>query len=78
MSADEKMSIDERRKHLRTRQKQYGKASSRQEKKKLLDEIETVTQMHRKSLIRLMRGERERKPRHRQRAGRTGRRWRMW
>ena len=69
MSADEKMSIDERRKYLRTMQKRYRKAS-RQEKKKLLDEIEAVTEMHRKSLIRLMRGELERKPRQRQR-GRT-------
>jgi hypothetical protein len=66
MSADEKMSIDERYKYLRRMQKRYRQASD-QEKGHLLDEMEAVTELHRKSLIRLMNGPLERKPRTRQR-----------
>jgi len=44
--------------------------AGRREKGRLLDEMEAVTEMHRKSLIRLMNGSLERKPRSRQR-GRT-------
>jgi hypothetical protein len=39
MSIDDEMTIDERRKYLRKRQKQYAKAD-RIEKGKLLDEME--------------------------------------
>ncbi len=69
MSTDDKMSINERRKYLRTMQKRYRRAR-RQERSKLLDEMEAVTEKHRKSLIRLMGSDLERKPRRRQR-GRT-------
>ena len=53
MSEDEKMSINERRKYLGLIQKRYIKAS-KVERTQLLDEMEAVTDLHRKSLIRLM------------------------
>jgi hypothetical protein len=69
MAADDPMTIDERRKYLRHMQKRYRRAS-RKGQKLLLDEMEAVTQLHRKSLTRLMNGDLARKPRSRQR-GRT-------
>jgi hypothetical protein len=69
MSAEEKMSIDERRKYLRQMQKRYTKAG-RKEKGQLLDEMEAVTELDRKSLIRLMKSDLKRKARRKQR-GRT-------
>ncbi len=69
MSSNEKMTIDERRKYLRKMQKRYQRAK-RQQRSQLLDEMQEVTELHRKSLIRLMPGSLERKPRRRQR-GRT-------
>jgi hypothetical protein len=69
MAADEKMSIDERYKYLRKMQKRYHRAS-RQGKNELLDEMQVVTELHRKSLIRLMGRQLERRPRRRER-GRT-------
>ena len=65
MSEDE-MTIDERYKYLRKQQKRYKKAS-REEKSRMLDEMEEVTGLHRKSLIRHMNGELKRKPRSRER-----------
>jgi len=69
MPNEEKMTIDERRKYLRLIKKRYLKAN-RLERRRLLDEMEAVTGSHRKSLIRLMNGSLERKPRRKQR-GRT-------
>ncbi len=78
MSAEEKMSIDERRKYPRKMKKRYQQAS-RQARSQLLDEMETVTELHRtlvaparvvKSLVRLLRSDPERKTRRSQR-GRT-------
>jgi hypothetical protein len=69
MSAEEKMSIDERRKYLRQMQKRYTKAG-RKEKGQLLDEMEAVTELDRKTLIRLMKSNLKRKARRMQR-GRT-------
>jgi len=66
MSTEDQMTIDERYKYLRRMQKRYKKAS-RQERQALLDEMETVTELHRKSLIRLMRGPIKRRPRKKQR-----------
>jgi hypothetical protein len=66
MSTEDKMSIDERRKYLRRMKKRYGQAT-RKERGQLLDEMEAVTDLHRKSLIRLMNGDLERKPRRKQR-----------
>lgn len=53
MVARKEMSIDERRKYLSRMLKRY-QAANRTEKGKLLDEMELVTQMHRKSIIRLL------------------------
>ena len=48
-----KMTIDERRKYIWKMWKRYRKAD-RIKKSKLLDEMEVVTDMHRKSLIRIL------------------------
>jgi len=69
MPKPEPMTLPERRKYLCLLQERY-RSSSRRERSRLLDEAERVTQRHRKSLIRLLRGPLERKPRSRQR-GRT-------
>jgi hypothetical protein len=66
MSTEDKMTIDERWKYLRMMKKRYVKAD-RKEQGRLLDEMEAVTGMYRKSLIRLMNGSLERKPRSGQR-----------
>jgi hypothetical protein len=66
MSDDEKMTLDERYKYLRKMQKRYQKAGKK-EKSGLLDEMEEITGLHRKSLLRLMKGEIKRKPRQKQR-----------
>lgn len=71
MTVEDRMTIDERRKYLRAMQKRY-RGARRGEKSWLLDEMEAVTGQHRKSLIRQMRGELERKPRRRQRGPRYG------
>jgi hypothetical protein len=63
------MSINERRKYLQVIQSRYRRAS-RPGKSSLLDEAEQVTKLKRKSLIRLLNGDLERKERKRQR-GRT-------
>jgi len=59
------MNIDERRKYLRRMKKRYVQAD-RKEQGRLLDEMEAVTELHRKSLIRLINGGLERQPRQRQ------------
>ena len=66
MSTEEKMTIDERLKYLRKMRKRYVKAT-RTEKGLLLNEMQAVTELHRKSLIRLVNGSLERQPRQRQR-----------
>lgn len=53
MPDDDKMSIDERRKYLRLVARRYAKAK-RTERGRLLTEMEEVTGLHRKSLLRLM------------------------
>ena len=63
---DEQMTLDERLKYLRKMKKRYDKAEYA-ERAHLLDEMEHVTELHRKSLIRLMRGDLERHPRTEQR-----------
>ena len=67
MSIEDRMTIDERRKYLRKMQERYFRAG-RKERGDLLDEMETVTELHRKSLIRLMKGSLARQPRRRQRS----------
>lgn len=53
MTSEEKMSVNERRKYLKLVATRYAKAG-RSERKELLTEMEAVTRLHRKSLIRLM------------------------
>jgi hypothetical protein len=67
MSIEDRMTVDERRKYLRKMQKRYRKAD-RKERGRLLDEMAIVTELHRKSLIRLMKGSLARQPRGRQRS----------
>ena len=55
------MTIDERYKYLRIRQRQYGK-DGRQECSQILDEMEQVTGLDRKTLARHMHSRIERKP----------------
>lgn len=55
MSSEERMSIDERRKYLKLVAPRYVKAR-RKERSALLSEMAAVTHLHRKSLIRLLRG----------------------
>jgi hypothetical protein len=69
MPGDDQMNIDERRKYLRRMRVRYVQAG-RGERSRLLDEMAQVTELHRKSLVRLMKTGSERKPRQRQR-GRT-------
>lgn len=69
MAADEKMTVDERRKYLKKIQKQYRRAG-RKEKGQILDHLEEVLGMHRNSLGRLLNGSLKREPRRQQR-GRT-------
>ena len=69
MPADNQMTLDERRKYLLRMRLRYVQAN-RTERSRLLDEMEQVTELHRKSLLRLMKAEPVRQPRQRQR-GRT-------
>lgn len=69
MSTDDKMSIDERWKYLQRMQKRYVKANFA-DRSQLLDEMQEMTCLHRKSLIRRMGSDMKRRPRPRQR-GRT-------
>lgn len=67
MFEQEPMTIDERRKYLHKMRLRYWQAQSRSERSQLLDEMEQVTELHRKSLLRLIHGELARKPRRKQR-----------
>jgi len=71
MPNEERMTIDERYKYLRIKQKQYVRAS-RKERGQMLDEMEQVTRLERKTLIRHMKGKIERKPRRKQRGNGYG------
>jgi hypothetical protein len=71
MTREEEMTIDERRKYLRMMQRRY-KQGDRETKKQLLDEMEAVTGMHRKSLIRSMNSNLMGKPRRRERGEEYG------
>jgi hypothetical protein len=66
MSNAEKMTIDERRKYLRLVKPRYRKAG-RKEKGQLLEEMEAITGLNRKTLTRLMNRSLARKPRSRER-----------
>ena len=61
------MSINERRKYLHKMRLRYWKAKRKKEKGQLLDEMEAVTGLHRKSIIRLISGDLSRRPRKKER-----------
>jgi hypothetical protein len=69
MTTEEKMPVDDRFKYLGRVKPRYVQAG-RKERGRLLDEMEAMTGLHRKSLIRLINGDLKRKPRRRER-GRT-------
>lgn len=72
MRVDEGMTVDERRKYLGLMKRRYELAG-RRERGQLLDEMEKVTGMHRKALIRLLNAaDLVRKPRRRQRGRKYG------
>ncbi len=66
MPEPEPMSLAERRKYLRLLQPRYL-AARRWDRSRLLDDAQRITGRHRKTLIRLLRGNLQRKPRTRQR-----------
>ena len=66
MPSYREMSINERRKYLSIQQERY-RAADRTMRSQLLNEMEAVIHLDRKSLIRLMSSDLERKPRTRQR-----------
>lgn len=67
MPDTERMTVDERRKWLKRMQGRYL-AATREERGRLLDELAILTGLHRKSVVRLLRGATlERRPRRRQR-----------
>jgi hypothetical protein len=70
MSETEPMNVNERRKYLHKMRIRYWKAKNKSAKSVLLDEMEAVTNLHRKSLIRLIKGDLARKLRRKER-GRT-------
>jgi hypothetical protein len=69
--SDKNMNIDERRKYLGLMQPRY-RDTDRQTKGGLLDEMEAITGLDRKTLIRLMRGSLERQVRQRERGKKYG------
>jgi hypothetical protein len=71
MDKNESMNIKERRKYLAIMWPRYRTAEKR-EKSKLLDEMERVTGLHRKSLIRVIKGRLSRKKRERERGKEYG------
>ena len=66
MTTEDQMTIDERLKYLRKMKARYVNAD-RRERGRLLNEMEAVTGLHRKSLIRRLNGSLERQPRQRER-----------
>jgi hypothetical protein len=71
MPPDKLMSINERRTYLGIQVLRYANAD-KAERAQLLNEMEAVTRMHRKSLIRLLAGDLTRHPRQKQRGSTFG------
>ncbi len=67
MAETDTMNIDERRKYLHKMRIRYWQAKKKNERSHLLDEMQEVTGLHRKSLLRLICGDLARKPRRKQR-----------
>lgn len=72
MAARDAMNVDERRKYIHKMRIRYWKYKSKRKRGRILDEIMRVTGLHRKSIIRLINGELERKPRRKQRGKEYG------
>jgi hypothetical protein len=66
MSEQDKMTIDERRKYLHKMWGRYRDASKK-EKRQMLNDMEHITGLHRKSIIRILNGRLSRKKRTRER-----------
>jgi len=64
---EKRMTIDEERKYLHKMRIRYWQAERKSERSQLLDEMQSVTSKHRKSLIRLINGDLARKKRKRER-----------
>ena len=71
MSETEAMNIDERRKYIHKIWGRYRQANKK-ERGRLLDEVEAVTGMHRKAIVRLLNGRLSRKKRSRERGREYG------
>lgn len=72
MSTELKMTIDERYKYLQMMQRRYREAD-KNERSRLLDEMEVLTSCHRKSLVRQMnKSDLKRQPRRKQRSRNYG------
>lgn len=72
MSDAERMTVNERRKCLKRMQSRYL-SGTREERSRLLDELVVLTGLHRKSVVRLLKGSSlERQPRRRQRGREYG------
>jgi hypothetical protein len=67
MAETEPMNVNERRKYLHKMRIRYWQAQAKKAKGALLDEMTAVTGLHRKSLLRLIKGDLARKPRRQQR-----------
>lgn len=67
MAETEPMNVDERRKYLHKMRIRYWQAKEKRAKSALLNEMEAVTNLHRKSIIRLIQGDLARKLRRKQR-----------
>jgi hypothetical protein len=63
MAETDPMTIDERRKYLPKVRLRYWVVQTKKERSRLLDEAQAITGLHRKSLIRLLKGELARKRR---------------
>lgn len=67
MAETDPMNVEERRKYLHKMRSRYWQAKRKSERGRLLDEMQAVTGLHRKSLLRLINGELARRPRRQQR-----------
>jgi len=67
MAETDPMNVDERRKYLHKMRIRYWQAKRKSERGRLLDEMQAVTGLHRKYLLRLIKGNLARTPRRKQR-----------
>ncbi len=72
MSETDPMNLNERRKYLHKMRIRYWLVQGKAARGGLLDEMESVTGLHRKSILRLIHGELARQPRRRQRGASYG------